>query len=86
MKSITLLCIEASVVGLCLIGFVYAAAILVSPLGLKPSLPDVCRQWNEFYTMEVTLFIAGFLFHMGFEILGINKWYVDNYYAAKPMF
>lgn len=28
----------------------------------------------------ITLFVAGALFHILCEVLGLNKWYVDNYY------
>ena len=66
---------EAVVVGICLILFVYIASFIVSKFNLKPSLPEICATWNDKYVMEITLFVAGFLFHIVFELLGINDYY-----------
>jgi len=64
MKSFTTILFEAIVVGLLLIPFTYVASRV---LARQPM-------------MELTLLLAGILFHLVFEYLGINKWYVDNYY------
>ena len=77
--------IEACVVGICLIPFTYLAGLLAQQLVSKPSLPEVCQSWNENYIMEINLFLAGFLFHLVFEYMYINKWYVDNYYQNLPL-
>jgi|TARA_B110000908_G_C10257391_1_gene456544 hypothetical protein len=51
--------------------------ILVSFLSVK--LPDACKNWNKYHIMEINLFLTGFLIHILFEILGLNKWYSVNY-------
>jgi hypothetical protein len=70
---------EGIFVGLSLIVFVYISSGIVSNFNLKPSLPEICASWNQKYVMEITLFVAGFLFHVTFELLGLNKWYCANY-------
>ena len=79
MKSITTILIESIVVGLLLIPFTYVAGYLAKMIVSKPSLPDICKKWNKNYIMEINLFIAGFLFHLTLEVLGINEWYAKNY-------
>ena len=79
MKPLRTVLIEAIVVGLLLIPFTYVAGYIAKMIVSKPSLPDICRKWNENYIMEVNLFLAGFLFHIVLEYLGINEWYAKNY-------
>lgn len=67
---------EAVVVGFLLIIFVYVASAIVSLMGLKPSLPDICKTWNKNHIMEISVFLAGALFHLSFEVLGLNRQYV----------
>ena len=81
-KPVSTVLIEAVVVGLVLIPFVYISGYLAKWLVGKPSLPEICSSWNQNYIMEVNLFMAGFLFHIAFQILGINQWYADTYYSA----
>lgn len=71
---------EAAVVGLVLIVLTYVVSIPLS--FMKPSLPEVCASWNSGHIMELTLFLAGFLFHFLFEITGINRWYVEKKAAS----
>ena len=79
-KSLKTILIEAIVVGLLLIPFTYIATFVARRVVKSPSLPKICKSWNKFYTMEVTLILAGMLFHIVLEYVGINKMYVDNYY------
>jgi len=79
-KSFQTVLLEAVLVGLLLIPFTFIAGIISKVVTKKPSLPEICKSWNQFYIMEVTLIIAGILFHLVFEYLGINKRYVDSYY------
>lgn len=37
--------------------------------------PEICKDWNKNHIMEITLFLLGFLFHVGSEIIGLNGWY-----------
>lgn len=76
------LIIEAIVVGIMTVIFGNIAGFAVSPL-LKVSLPDVCSTWNEFYAMEVSLFITGVLIYFFCEFTGINKWYCKNGLACS---
>ena len=68
------LIVEAVVVGVMTIIFGNIAGFLIGPL-FKVDLPKVCSTWNEFYTMEITLFVTGVLIHFFCEYTGINKWY-----------
>lgn len=65
---------EAVVIGLLTIFAGYIASALVKPF-TKVSLPDICKTWNSKYTMEITLFMTGFLLHYTFELLGLNDKY-----------
>lgn len=76
------LIIEAIVVGIMTVVFGNIAGFAVSPF-LKVNLPDVCSTWNEFYAMEVSLFITGVLIHFFCEFTGINKWYCKNGVACS---
>jgi len=80
-KTFTRVLTEGIIVGLLLIPFTYLSGRLFAPLLKKPMLPDVCKDWNRFYVMEINLLLAGILFHLVFEYLGINKQYVDTYYS-----
>jgi len=81
MKSFSTVLLESIFVGVVLILFTYIASFLLRLFNYpKKSLPEICSEWNDFYVMEVSLFVAGFLFHMFFEYTNLNKWYVDNYY------
>lgn len=82
-KSVRTIVMEGVVVGLLLIPLTYLTGKVFSPLLRKPLLPDVCQSWNQFYVMEINLFLAGFFFHIILEYLGVNKWYVDNYYRNE---
>lgn len=82
MKSFVTVSIEAAVVGILLILFVYLSRNILIMAGWPiKDLPLVCQNWNDTNIMEATLFTAGFLFHMVFEYSGLNKMYVDNYYS-----
>lgn len=66
---------EAIIVGICLIFFGYLGggiAKMILPV------PNINEYFNKYHIMELSLFIAGLLFHLTCEILGINKWYCKN--------
>lgn len=72
---------EAVVVGIAFVIFGNISALIVGPF-FKVDLPDECKDWNKFYTMEITLFVAGVLGHLVFEFSGANKWYCKNGFAC----
>lgn len=63
---------EAIVVGIVtiIVGFLGSfIARNILPIPLK-------TEWfNKYHVMELSLFLTGFLIHIFFEILGLNKWY-----------
>ena len=82
MNKLAKFSLEALVVGI----MVVVAGSLVSFLvGLlfKTDLPPVCKDWNKNYVMELSLFFAGFVTHIFFEFVGLNKWYCRNGIACK---
>ena len=69
-KSIGLVIMEASVVGVCLILLVYLVKQYIINM-----VPDISG-----YKYDIELFfIVGFLFHVLFEYSGINLWYSVEY-------
>lgn len=73
---------EAIVVGVCIV--IIGSIVSYSIKLLSPNkLPDVCKDWNKFYIMEICLFLTGFIAHFIFEYVGANKWYCKNGNACK---
>lgn len=74
--------VEAFVVGLLtvavgsLVGYALSKAV-------DSDLPEVCKEWNKFYVMEISLFLTGVAIHLLCEITGINKWYCKNGFACR---
>lgn len=68
-KSIITVILEAAVVGICLILFVFATQGFILPY-----IPKI----TETQQLEL-LFISGFLFHIVFEYTKINEWYSREY-------
>lgn len=73
---------EAIIVG---IVTVFVGTLVSWGLGKSFSvdLPPVCKDWNKNYVMEISLFLTGFLAHLGFEFAGFNKWYCKNGVACR---
>ena len=81
-KKFNTVLLEGVVVGILLILFVYVSSYLLKLVGQDNlNLPEICKTWNKHYIMEKTIFLSGLLFHLSFEYTGLNKWYVDSYYA-----
>ena len=75
------LAIEAIVVGILtvLVGLIVKGIISA----VVPSVvPDICKGWNKYHIMELSLFFTGVLVHLGCEFSGLNQKYVD-YYCKK---
>jgi energy-converting hydrogenase Eha subunit A len=49
----------------------YLASMIVKPI-LKVDLPEVCKQWNKKYLMEVSLFFTGFILYFGIKYLNVR--------------
>ena len=76
------LLIEAFFVGIAIVvmGTLVAGSFA---LFMKSDLPPVCKDWNKNYVMELSLFFTGFVSHLLFEFVGLNKWYCKNGIACK---
>lgn len=81
-KGIGIVATEGFLVGILLIIFIYLASYILR-VGSYPMIatPEECKKWNDTYIMEATAFVAGFLFHISFEYLGINEYYAKNYFS-----
>ena len=78
MNKIVKVLLEAILVGLgvVILGTTVSFGIsMLNPVKLK----KVCEGWNKYYVMEISLFLTGFLFHIIFEITGMNKLYCHHY-------
>ena len=75
------LLLEALCVGIMTVVVGNISGFLVGSM-LKVNLPEVCKDWNKYYTMEISLFLTGFLIHLICEFSGINKWYCKNGFAC----
>ena len=76
------LLVEACVVG---IANVIVGSIVVFIIGkcFSTNLPEICKSWNKNHIMELSLFFTGFLLHIIFEYMRINKWYCNNGNACQ---
>lgn len=72
---------EAFSVGVITVIFGNLVVLLIGNM-FKVDLPKECKNWNKFYTMEISLFITGVLIHLFCEFSGINKWYCKNGFAC----
>jgi len=66
--------LEALIVGILVIIVGNLSVYLVGKQ-FSVNLPDICDTWNKYYTMEMSLFLTGFLTHIICQLTGINKWY-----------
>jgi hypothetical protein len=72
---------EAVVVGIILIVTGYIASFLVKNIMPNPIANEhreACKVWNKYHSMEISLFFAGVIAHIGLELVGMNKWYCQN--------
>jgi membrane protein DedA with SNARE-associated domain len=79
MKS---LLVEASLVGVLVL---IVGSVVGYAVGRFASvdLPDVCKKWNKYHAMEISLFLTGFFVHIICECVGLNRWYCKNGRACK---
>lgn len=68
--------LEGIVVGVCLVLVGYVVSYSTKPY-FKVSLPEICDSWNNKYVYEITLFMSGFLLHIIFELVGLNRYYCN---------
>jgi xanthine/uracil permease len=78
MNKVVKVLLEAVLVG---VGVVILGTIVSYGISmLNPvKLEKVCEGWNKYYVMELSLFLTGFLFHIIFEITGLNRMYCRHY-------
>ena len=78
MNRVVKVLLEAVLVG---VGVVILGTIVSYGISkLNPvKLESKCRDWNKYYVMELSLFLTGFLFHIIFEVAGLNKLYCLHY-------
>jgi xanthine/uracil permease len=73
------LILEAIVVGIVItvIGYLVSLVIqlVMDRMGVKRSKNT---DWNKYHVMEIALFLTGFIAHLLFEIVGLNKWYCTS--------
>ena len=79
MKS---LFVEASLVGV-LVLIVGSVVGFVVGRFASVDLPAVCKKWNKYHAMEISLFLTGFFVHIICEYVGLNRWYCKNGRACK---
>lgn len=85
------LLIEATVVGVsvlvfALIVFLINFTILHYVKKYDKTNTDFLKSLSHFMLITVlSLFLTGFLLHITFEYVGLNRWYVKNSVAAKKL-
>jgi len=76
--------VEALVVGIMTVVVGNVIAFLIRKINVfSVKLPDLCKDWNNFYIMEICLFLTGFILHLLCEAFGVNKYYCKNSYACN---
>ncbi len=75
MTKILRLLFEAICVGITVVIFGYIGGYIAKKILPKVKLGE---HFNKYHIMEVSLFIAGALLHLFFEIVGLNQWYCVN--------
>jgi ABC-type antimicrobial peptide transport system permease subunit len=70
--------LEGIILGIFTIIFGSLVGFIVSKIWVN-NMPKECKDWNKNNVMEITLFFTGFIFHISFELLGINNYYAKNY-------
>ena len=66
--------IEAFVVGIMtiIIGSIIGAIIGIF---FSVNLPSVCKKWNKYHAMEISLFLTGFILYLICELIKQSRWY-----------
>lgn len=86
MRAISTVLIEASIVGIVTIIFGTLITWVIRQFKLSNPLPQVCRDWNKNYIMEIVLFLTGFFVHLFFEYSpfgNLNKMYCNKAFKNK---
>lgn len=70
---------EAVLVGAVLVLVTYVAIAITSRIVPRPPPGE---HYNKYRVMEISIFVAGFLTHLLFEKVGLNKAYCTSGYAC----
>ena len=73
---------EGIAVGVVVVVVGYFVSLIVGKV-MAVDMPKVCRQWNKNHIMELSLFLTGFLLHVGLDLIGLNRWYCKNCAGCK---
>ena len=77
------LIVEAILVGIMVVIIGNIVGFLLSKIKtISPVTDAVCKDWNKYYIMEISLFVTGVFVHLLCELIGLNKWYCKNGYAC----
>jgi nitrate reductase gamma subunit len=76
------LLLEAFVVGIVIVILGYLVGFITKPW-FQVTLSETCKGWNKKHIMEVNLFLVGFIAHLFFEFIGVNKWYCTHGTACR---
>jgi hypothetical protein len=72
--------VEALVIG----GITAVVGFVISTLLMYASAPDFSLRRYKFWPyVVIAFFLTGFLMHVGFELIQINKWYCKQGYACR---
>lgn len=76
------LLVEAIIVGIATVIVGTIVGFIIGK-GFSNNLPKICKSWNKNHIMELSLFFTGFLLHIMFEYMRLNKWYCNNGKACQ---
>ena len=73
---------EAVVVGVVLVFATYLSVVLTKTL---VPVVEEGEYFNKYRVMEISIFVAGFLTHIFFEKVGLNKAYCTSGHACSKL-
>lgn len=56
-----------------IISIIIGLLISIPFQSFKPELPEVCKEWNKYYIMEISLFFVGFILRFTIELPILNN-------------
>ena len=71
------LALEAVFVGIVTVVFGSLVSHVAGAM-VADAVPPICKNWNKYFVMEITLFVTGVLIHLTLETMQVNKWYCTH--------